>query len=62
LPDLIFCPTGGIDAQKAGNYLALANVACVGGSSMVAAGLIAAQDFAKVEQLARGACGLGGRL
>src|SRR3984893_7933677 len=32
LSDLIFCPTGGIDAQKAGNYLALPNVACVGGS------------------------------
>jgi hypothetical protein len=29
---------------------------------MVAAGLIAAQDFAKVEQLARDACALGSRL
>jgi 2-dehydro-3-deoxyphosphogluconate aldolase/(4S)-4-hydroxy-2-oxoglutarate aldolase len=46
LPDLIFCPTGGIDAQKAGNYLALVNGACVGGSSMVAPGLIAVQNFA----------------
>ena len=59
LPDLIFCPTGGIDAQKAGNYLALANVACVGGSWMVAPGLLAARDFGKVEQLAREAAALG---
>jgi 2-dehydro-3-deoxyphosphogluconate aldolase / (4S)-4-hydroxy-2-oxoglutarate aldolase len=61
LPNLIFCPTGGIDAQKAQNYLALANVACVGGSWMVAPGLIAAQDYAKVEQLAREASALGRR-
>lgn len=59
LPDLIFCPTGGIDAQKAGNYLALPNVACVGGSWMVAPELLAACDFAKVEQLAREASALG---
>jgi 2-dehydro-3-deoxyphosphogluconate aldolase / (4S)-4-hydroxy-2-oxoglutarate aldolase len=62
LPDLIFCPTGGIDAQKAGNYLALPNVACVGGSWMVAPGLLAARDFGKVEQLAREASALGRRL
>jgi 2-dehydro-3-deoxyphosphogluconate aldolase/(4S)-4-hydroxy-2-oxoglutarate aldolase len=61
LPDLIFCPTGGIDAQKAGNYLALPNVACVGGSWMVAPGLLAARDFGKVEQLAREASALGRR-
>lgn len=59
LPDLIFCPTGGIALQRAANYLALANVACVGGSWMVAPGLIAAQDFGKVEQLAREASALG---
>jgi 2-dehydro-3-deoxyphosphogluconate aldolase / (4S)-4-hydroxy-2-oxoglutarate aldolase len=51
LPDLIFFPTGGIDAQKAGNYLALPNVACVGGSWLVAPRL--PSDFGKVEQLAR---------
>ncbi len=61
LPDLIFCPTGGIDAQKAGDYLALPNVACVGGSWMVAPGLLAARDFGKVEQLAREASALGRR-
>ena len=50
LPDLIFCPTGGIGAQTAGKYLALSNVACVGGSWMVAPALLAAQDFGKVEE------------
>jgi len=47
LPDLIFCPTGGIDAIKAATYLALANVACVGGSWMIAPSLIEAQDFGR---------------
>jgi 2-dehydro-3-deoxyphosphogluconate aldolase / (4S)-4-hydroxy-2-oxoglutarate aldolase len=62
LPDLIFCPTGGIDAQTAGSYLALPNVACVGGSWMVARGLLAARDFSKIEQLARESSALGRRL
>lgn len=35
MPDVTFCPTGGIDAAKAPAYLALKNVACVGGSWMV---------------------------
>ncbi|HEY4846209.1 MAG TPA: hypothetical protein VIH87_00010 [Methylocella sp.] len=42
---MIFCPTGGIDAQKAGNYFALANVACVGGSWMVGAGAYRGAGF-----------------
>lgn len=61
LPNLIFCPTGGIDAQKAPDYLALANVACVGGSWMAAPGQKAAKDYAKVEELARQAAVLGRR-
>ncbi|MEX0300184.1 MAG: bifunctional 4-hydroxy-2-oxoglutarate aldolase/2-dehydro-3-deoxy-phosphogluconate aldolase [Kordiimonas sp.] len=34
LPDLRFCPTGGITEKTAGDYLALKNVICVGGSWM----------------------------
>jgi 2-dehydro-3-deoxyphosphogluconate aldolase / (4S)-4-hydroxy-2-oxoglutarate aldolase len=34
-PEVRFCPTGGIDAPKAPDYLALPNVACVGGSWML---------------------------
>jgi len=61
LPDLISCPTGGIDAQRARDYLALANVPCVGGSWMVALAFLAAQDFGKGEELAREASALGRR-
>ena len=52
LPDIIFCPTGGIDPVKAKAYLALRNVACVGGSWMVAPALIKAGDYAAIERLA----------
>jgi 2-dehydro-3-deoxyphosphogluconate aldolase/(4S)-4-hydroxy-2-oxoglutarate aldolase len=31
-PDVRFCPTGGVTTEKAGDYLALSNVLCVGGS------------------------------
>src|SRR5882672_546210 len=31
-PDVLFCPTGGITESSAPSYLALSNVACVGGS------------------------------
>jgi 2-dehydro-3-deoxyphosphogluconate aldolase/(4S)-4-hydroxy-2-oxoglutarate aldolase len=58
LPDLVFCPTGGIDPEKARGYLALRNVACVGGSWMVAPTLIKAGDYAAVERLAKEACAL----
>lgn len=58
LPNLVFCPTGGVDLEKAKTYLALGNVACVGGSWMVARELLAARDFAGVEVLARQAFAL----
>jgi 2-dehydro-3-deoxyphosphogluconate aldolase/(4S)-4-hydroxy-2-oxoglutarate aldolase len=35
LPDLGFCPTGGINQQNAGDYLALRNVRAIGGSWMI---------------------------
>lgn len=34
-PDITFCPTGGVNAANAAHYLALPNVACVGGSWIV---------------------------
>jgi len=61
LPELMFCPTGGIDAEKARVYLELGNVVCVGGSWMVARGLLEARDFAGVEKLARQASMLARR-
>lgn len=48
LPNIIFCPTGGISAEKAADYLALSNVACVGGSWIATRQMIAAGDFATI--------------
>lgn len=53
-----FCPTGGIDAAKAPAYLALPNVACVGGSWMLPADALAASDWARIGGLARAAAAL----
>ena len=58
LGDLKFCPTGGIDAEKAKTYLAQKNVLCVGGSWMVPAHALAAGDFGRIEALAREASAL----
>lgn len=58
LPDLRFCPTGGIDAAKARDYLALPNVLCVGGSWVVPMASVKAGDFAMITHLARDACAL----
>jgi 2-dehydro-3-deoxyphosphogluconate aldolase/(4S)-4-hydroxy-2-oxoglutarate aldolase len=61
LPTLRFCPTGGIDAQRAVEYLALPNVPCVGGSWPVPASAVAAADWRRIEDLARAAAALGRR-
>jgi 2-dehydro-3-deoxyphosphogluconate aldolase/(4S)-4-hydroxy-2-oxoglutarate aldolase len=57
-PDVLFCPTGGITRAAAAEYLALANVACVGGSWMAPAALLASGDWRGIEALARDAAGL----
>jgi len=48
-----FCPTGGVTAANAPEFLSLANVACVGGSWIVPTDAIAAGDWARIEALAR---------
>jgi len=58
LPDLRFCPTGGIDLGKAPDYLKLPNVACVGGSWMLPKDALARGDYALVEKLAKEAARL----
>jgi 2-dehydro-3-deoxyphosphogluconate aldolase / (4S)-4-hydroxy-2-oxoglutarate aldolase len=58
LPDLRFCPTGGIDLAKAPEYLKLPNVPCIGGSWMLQKAALAAGDYLAVESLARDAAGL----
>lgn len=59
LPDLKFCPTGGIDVEKARTYLTLPNVVCVGGSWVVPGDRIAAGDFDAIRALAANAAKLG---
>jgi 2-dehydro-3-deoxyphosphogluconate aldolase/(4S)-4-hydroxy-2-oxoglutarate aldolase len=56
--DVAFCPTGGIDAANAAQFLALPNVLCVGGSWVAPAKLIEAGDWAAIEALARDAADL----
>ncbi len=57
-PDVGFCPTGGIDARNAAQYLALPNVACVGGSWVAPADAVRAGDWARITQLAAEAAAL----
>ncbi|GLX01132.1 bifunctional 4-hydroxy-2-oxoglutarate aldolase/2-dehydro-3-deoxy-phosphogluconate aldolase [Microtetraspora sp. NBRC 16547] len=52
LPDVRFCPTGGIKLATAPGYLALPNVGCVGGTWLTPADTLAAGDYARVEKLA----------
>ncbi|CAN5336056.1 2-dehydro-3-deoxy-phosphogluconate aldolase [soil metagenome] len=56
--DVTFCPTGGIHAGNAVEFLALSNVACVGGSWIVPTDAIRDGDWARIERLAREATAL----
>lgn len=58
LPQITFCPTGGIDLAKAPTYLALPNVACVGGTWMAPKELMQAGRWDEIERLAREAASL----
>ena len=57
-PQVMFCPTGGIDADSATAYLALPNVACVGGSWLSPAALVANKDWAEIRRRATAAAQL----
>jgi 2-dehydro-3-deoxyphosphogluconate aldolase/(4S)-4-hydroxy-2-oxoglutarate aldolase len=54
-PTLKFCPTGGITAESAINFLAQPNVVCVGGSWLTPKAALAAQNWDEVTRLARAA-------
>lgn len=58
LPQITFCPTGGISLANAPDFLSLPNVACVGGSWLTPADKLAAGDYAAIEALAREAAQL----
>ncbi|MCH8552525.1 MAG: bifunctional 4-hydroxy-2-oxoglutarate aldolase/2-dehydro-3-deoxy-phosphogluconate aldolase [Natronospirillum sp.] len=59
LPDITFCPTGGISLANCGDYLSLPNVACVGGSWIVPGDALQNKDWSRIEQLAREVATLG---
>ena len=58
--DVRFCPTGGISAQTASQFLHLPNVLCVGGSWLTTRELLHARDWVGIERLAREAAVLPG--
>ncbi len=53
-----FCPTGGIGPANARDFLALPNVACVGGSWLTPADALRTGDWDRITQLAREAAAL----
>jgi 2-dehydro-3-deoxyphosphogluconate aldolase/(4S)-4-hydroxy-2-oxoglutarate aldolase len=57
-PEVVFCPTGGISRATAPDFLALPNVACVGGSWVAPTDKIRAGDWAGIEALAKDATSL----
>ena len=58
IPQVGFCPTGGITTENAASYLALPNVICAGGSWVAPKAKIAAGDWAGITALARAAAAL----
>ncbi len=58
IPQVKFCPTGGVTLKNAPDYLALSNTLCVGGSWVAPKDLMAAGDWAGIEALAREAASL----
>ncbi len=58
LPQVSFCPTGGIGPGNVADYLSLSNVLCVGGSWVAPKALMEQGDWAGITALARAAAGL----
>ncbi|MDT0683756.1 bifunctional 4-hydroxy-2-oxoglutarate aldolase/2-dehydro-3-deoxy-phosphogluconate aldolase [Roseicyclus sp. F158] len=58
LPQMRFCPTGGVSVQNAAEYLSLPNVVCVGGSWVAPKDKLASGDWAGIEAIAREAASL----
>lgn len=53
IPNVTFCPTGGISPENYNSYLQLSNVACVGGSWLAPADVVKAKNWLKVTDLAK---------
>ena len=61
LPQVRFCPTGGVSPANAESYLSLPNVVCAGGSWVAPDNLMRKGDWAAITELARAASTLGSR-
>lgn len=61
LPQISFCPTGGVSPSNADSYLGLSNVVCAGGSWVAPNDLVQGGDWGAIKQLAAEASQLGGR-
>lgn len=59
LPQITFCPTGGVTPDNATSYLSLPNVICAGGSWVAPKDMVERGDWAGIETLAREAAALG---
>ena len=53
LPQISFCPTGGVSLSNAPSYLGLSNVVCAGGSWVAPGDAVEAGDWARIETLAK---------
>jgi len=51
--ETVFCPTGGINAESAKDYLSLSNVLCVGGSWVAPSSMVDAGDWSGISELAK---------
>ena len=58
LPQITFCPTGGVSPANARDYLSLPNVICAGGSWVAPKQMVAQGEWARIEALAREAAAL----
>jgi 2-dehydro-3-deoxyphosphogluconate aldolase/(4S)-4-hydroxy-2-oxoglutarate aldolase len=58
LPDMLFCPTGGISLESAPQFLACKNVVCVGGSWLTPKDALQAGDWERITSLAQAAASL----
>jgi 2-dehydro-3-deoxyphosphogluconate aldolase/(4S)-4-hydroxy-2-oxoglutarate aldolase len=60
IPQVSFCPTGGVSLKNARDYLSLSNIVCVGGSWVAPKEAMAHGDWAAITALAAEAAALRG--
>lgn len=60
IPQVTFCPTGGVSLKNARDYLSLSNIVCVGGSWVAPKDAMARGDWAAITALAAEAAALRG--